>query len=79
MPNTIEENLTRLQAAKTAIGNAIVAKGGTVASEDGFEDFATDIATIPSGGTSVAVYDNGISVANPLFMGFVTDEWEEEE
>ena len=51
MPHTIAENLTRLQNAKTAIGNAITAKGGTVASGDGLEEYAADIATIPSGGT----------------------------
>ena len=50
MPNTIAQNLARLQAAKTAIGNAITAKGGTVTSGDGFEAFPADIATIPSGG-----------------------------
>ena len=50
MPNTIAQNLARLQAAKTAIGAAITAKGGTVASGDGLEEFATDIGTIPSGG-----------------------------
>ena len=48
--HTIAENLTRLQNAKTAIGNAITAKGGTVGANDGLEDFASDIATIPSGG-----------------------------
>lgn len=48
--HTIAENLTRLQNATTAIGNAITAKGGTVASGDGLEDFASDIASIPSGG-----------------------------
>lgn len=51
MPNhTIAENLQRLQAAKTAIGNAITTKGGTVGANDGLEDFASDIASIPSGG-----------------------------
>ena len=48
--HTIAENLTRLQNAKTAIGNAITAKGGTVGANDGLEDFASDIASIPSGG-----------------------------
>ena len=50
MPNTLEENVNRVKAAKTAIGNAITAKGGTVGANDGLEDFAADIATIPSGG-----------------------------
>lgn len=51
MPNehTIAENLQRLVNAKDAIANAITAKGGTVAQGDGLEEFASDIATIPSG------------------------------
>jgi hypothetical protein len=49
---TIAENLTKLQTARTNIANAITAKGGTVASGDGFEDFPSDIATIPSGGAT---------------------------
>ena len=48
--HTIAENLTRLQNATTAIGNAITAKGGTVGANDGLEEFAADIDTIPSGG-----------------------------
>ena len=47
---TLEENVNRVKAAKTAIGSAITAKGGTVGANDGLEDFAADIATIPSGG-----------------------------
>ena len=47
---TLEENVNRVKAAKTAIANAITAKGGTVSSGDGLEDFASDIASIPSGG-----------------------------
>lgn len=48
--HTIAENLQRLVDAKTAIGSAITAKGGTVGANDGLEEFATDIATISSGG-----------------------------
>ena len=55
MPNTIADNLQRLTAARTAIGNAIVTKGGTVSSGDGFEDFPNDINTIPSGGSSTLI------------------------
>lgn len=67
--HTIAENLTRLQNAKTAIGNAITAKGGTVGANDGLEDFATDIATIPSGGGDYIVrildtYNNVSAIAN---------------
>ena len=49
MPNTIAQNLQRLVDAKNAIGSAITAKGGTVNSGDGLEEFPADIATIPSG------------------------------
>ncbi|MBP5362845.1 MAG: leucine-rich repeat domain-containing protein [Ruminococcus sp.] len=56
--HTIAENLTRLQNATTAIGNAITAKGGTVGVNDGLEDFASDIATIPSGGEYNAKFVN---------------------
>ena len=44
--STIQQNLTRLQNAKTAIATAITNKGGTVSSGDGFEDFASDIENI---------------------------------
>lgn len=53
MPNTIADNLLRLQTARTAIATAITAKGGTVTQGDGFEEFPADIATIPSGGGTV--------------------------
>ena len=48
--NTISENLQRLVNAKANIANAITSKGGTVNEGDGFEDFATDIDSIPTGG-----------------------------
>lgn len=47
MPHTIAENLERLTEARTDIANAIIAKGGTVASGDGFEEFPYDIENIP--------------------------------
>ena len=50
MPNTLAENLQRLKTTKTEIANAITAKGGTVGANDGLEDFASDIGTIPTGG-----------------------------
>lgn len=56
--HTIAENLTRLVTAKTAIGSAITAKGGTVGANDGLEEFATDIGTIPSGGGGSAGTSN---------------------
>ena len=55
---SISDKLTRLTAAHSAISSAITAVGGTVASGDGFEDFASDIGTIPQGGGgAVAIKD----------------------
>ena len=48
MPNTIAQNLQRLITAKGNIATAIRNKGGTVASGDGLEDYASDIADIPN-------------------------------
>lgn len=61
MPNTIADNLARLQTARTDIANAITAKGGTVAAGDGFEDFPADIATITN---QYAAQDEGKVVSN---------------
>lgn len=49
---SIADKITRLQTAKSGIASAITAKGGTVGASDGFEEFASDIASIPSGGSS---------------------------
>ena len=51
---TLKQVVDRVKATIPAIGNAIVAKGGTVSAGDGLEDFAADIATIPSGGIEPA-------------------------
>lgn len=48
MPHTIAENLQRLQTATANIATAIAAKGGTVSQGNGLEEFAADIATIPT-------------------------------
>lgn len=48
---TIADEIQALSADRTAIQNAISSKGGTVTLEDGFDDFAAAIGTIPSGGT----------------------------
>ena len=63
--HTIAENLTRLQNAKTAIGAAITAKGGTVAAGDGLEEFAADIATITNQYTAG---DEGKVVSNSALV-----------
>ena len=69
--HTIAENLTRLQNAKTAIGNAITAKGGTVSQGDGLEEFAADIATIPTGGGVTVSSPSRINMLNSIY----TNTW----
>ena len=60
MPNTIAENLQRLAAARTAISNAIITKGGTVNAGDGLEEFPNDINTIPTANLrTLNVTENG--------------------
>lgn len=76
---TIEQNLTKLINAKTSIANAITAKGGTVSQGDGFEDFPSDIATIPSGSGGAAYYTrykatSSTSTLTSLGFGIVGDK-----
>lgn len=52
---SIAENLQRLIDAKKDIIDAILEKGGTVNSGDGFEDFPVDIRTITSGTPSTLI------------------------
>lgn len=63
MPNTIAQNLQRLVTAKNAISSAITAKGGTVNSGDGLEEFPADIATIPAGSYSTVKLTSNVPVA----------------
>jgi len=62
---SVSDKISRLNTAKTNIANAITAKGGTVQSGDGFEDFAAEITAIPSGGVTpsgtVYCYENNTS------------------
>ena len=68
MPSTLKQVVDRVKAAKTEIANAITAKGGTVGANDGLEEFASDIATIPSGGNQsrkdVNFYDYDGTIVN---------------
>lgn len=69
--HTIAENLARLQAAKTAIGNAIVAKGGTVNSGDGLEEYPADIASIETAElTSISITANGVYDTGSTTSGY---------
>lgn len=74
--HTIAENLTRLQNAKTDIGSAIIAKGGSVAAGDGLEEFAADIGTITNQYTPAdegKVVSNGALVAQTAYPSTITE------
>ena len=62
---SIATEISRLQADKTAIANAIAAKGVTVPSGAGYDDFATLIGSISGGGGitpsgTKSIVENGI-------------------
>lgn len=61
MPNTIAENLQRLQTAQTAISSAIAAKSVVVPSGSGFEDFPDLISQIV---TAPAFYEGTLLGVN---------------
>lgn len=74
---SIATSLTALQTAKSDIATAITAKGGTVNDGDGMSDFATDIATIPSGsGGEKTYYKVTEDTALTLFFYTVTCTYE---
>ena len=63
---SITSQITALNADKTAIANAITAKGGTLSQNPGFYTFAADIATIPTGATEA-------EIMNKYFTGRITN------
>lgn len=73
---TLKQAVDRVVAAKTAIGNAISTKGGTVSAGDGLEDFAGDIATITNqytAGDEGKVVSNGALVAQTAHATITTN------
>ena len=54
---SVADKITRLTTARDSIRTAINDKGGS-ASNHGFEDFATDITNLPSGGGGIPVTSN---------------------
>lgn len=60
---TIADEIQALSDDRTAIQNAISAKGGTVTSADGFDDFAAAIGTIPSGSGGLPVIKGSFTAA----------------
>ena len=69
------ENVQRYAAAKTAIANAITSAGGTVNPGDGFEDFATAIGTIPSGGGSSSNDVNFYDYDGTIVQSYSADDF----
>ena len=65
MPNTIAQNLQRLQTARTNISSAITNKGVTVPSGSGFEDFANLIGSISAGESLI---EGNVSKASSSLM-----------
>ena len=61
---TVAEQLTSLAETKTAIKDAIVAKGVSVADTDTFRSYATKIGEISGGGAPATKY--GVSIDNLL-------------
>lgn len=71
---SIATQIAALQADKTAIRQAILNKGGTSASGNGFDDFATDIGTIPEGeGAIFSTFDSNIEVEHAYLSYRVQD------
>jgi hypothetical protein len=72
--STIKQNLQSLITAKSNIASAILSKGGTVGSNDGFTDFANDILTIsgmPSGFDIVPYHQYGTYGSYFTFDGII--------
>lgn len=61
---TIAQNLQKLINDRDDIAAAITTKGGTVNQGDGYDDFAADILTIPSGAPtgSIAFYEEVMEI-----------------
>lgn len=63
---TVTDAVLTTAADKTAIASAITDKGGTVTASDGYEDFSSAIAAIPSGGLHFNVVEVQGSGANSI-------------
>lgn len=64
MANTISDKLTYLEGTKSAIKNAIVAKGVAVSDSDTFRSYASKIGQISGGGGGkVHLNDYGLKLA----------------
>lgn len=64
MANTISDKLTYLEGTKSAIKDAIVAKGVAVSDSDTFRSYADKIDKIAGGGGKVNLNDYGLTFSN---------------
>lgn len=63
MANTISDKLTYLEGTKSAIKDAIVAKGVAVSDSDTFRSYADKIGQISGGGGKINLNDYGLTLA----------------
>ena len=63
MANTISDKLTYLEGTKSAIKDAIVAKGVAVSDSDTFRSYADKIGHISGGGGKINLNDYGLTFA----------------
>lgn len=63
MANTISDKLTYLEGTKSAIKDAIVAKGVAVSDSDTFRSYADKIGQISGGGGKINLNDYGLTFA----------------
>lgn len=68
---SIADKISRLQDAKTAIASSIIAKGGSVAKNDGFEEFPQDISNIDIGAVFEYTINSG-ELENGNLSGLIT-------
>nr|DAJ17430.1 MAG TPA: hypothetical protein [Siphoviridae sp. ctuCR5] len=64
MANTISDKLTYLEGTKSAIKDAIVAKGVAVSDSDTFRSYADKIGQISGGGGKINLNDYGLTFAH---------------
>lgn len=73
MANTISDKLTYLEGTKSAIKDAIVAKGVAVSDSDTFRSYADKIGQISGGGGKIKLNDCGLTFA---YSGMTQEQYD---
>lgn len=73
MANTISDKLTYLEGTKSAIKDAIVAKGVAVSDSDTFRSYADKIGQISGGGGKIKLNDYGLTFA---YSGMTQEQYD---